>query len=80
MTMLVATVTALRRPAWATIAASRAWFFAFSTSCGTPARTRRLLSSSDLATDAVPSSTGWPASCRATTSATTASNLASSVR
>ena len=34
--MLVATVTAPSRPAWATMCASRAWFFAFRTSCGMP--------------------------------------------
>ena len=34
--MLVATVTAPMRPACATIAASRAWFFALRTSCWTP--------------------------------------------
>ena len=43
--MLVAMVTAPWRPAWATIAASRSWFLALSTSCGTP---RRLSSSREL--------------------------------
>ena len=58
--MLVATVTAPARPAWAMIAASRAWFLAFSTSCGTPARSSSLDSSSDFSTEAVPTRTGWP--------------------
>ena len=34
--MLVAIVTAPRRPAWATISASRSWYLAFKTWCGIP--------------------------------------------
>ena len=60
--MLVATVTAPLRPAWATIAASRSWYFAFSTSCGTPLRLSILDRSSDFSTLVVPTSTGCPAS------------------
>ena len=48
--MLVATVTAPVRPACAMISASLAWYLAFSTSCGTPARSSSLLSSSDFST------------------------------
>ena len=77
--MLVATVTAPSRPAWAMIAASRAWFFAFSTSCGMPRLSRYFARISDFSTLAVPTSTGWPASCRSAMSSTTASNLAFSV-
>jgi hypothetical protein len=36
--MFVETVTAPLRPALAMIVASRAWFFALSTSCGMPRR------------------------------------------
>ena len=56
--MLVATVTAPARPACAMIAASRAWFFAFSTSWRTPARNSSFDSSSDFSTEAVPTRTG----------------------
>ena len=77
--MLVATVTAPRRPAWATISASRKCCLALSTLCGTPRFSSRRASSSDLATEAVPISMGWPISWRSTMSSTTALNLASSV-
>ena len=76
--MFVATVTAPLRPAWATIAASRACCLALRTSCRTP----RSRSCSDryslFSTLVVPTSTGWPASCRSAMSSTTASNLATS--
>ena len=49
--MLVATVTACRRPAWATISASRKCCLALSTSWGTPALDSSRLSSSDFSTD-----------------------------
>ena len=62
--MLVATVTAPRRPAWATIVASRSWYLAFSTSCGTPRRLSILDRISDFSTLVVPTRTGCPASCR----------------
>ena len=62
------------------IAASRSCCLAFSTSCLTPACLSSLDRISDLATDAVPISTGWPFSCRSATSSTMAANLASSVR
>ncbi len=52
--MLVATVTAPLRPAWATIAASRSWYFAFRTSCATPLRLSILDTSSDFSTLVVP--------------------------
>ena len=58
--MLVATVTAPARPACAMIVASRAWFLAFSTSCGTPRRFSILDRTSDFSTLIVPTSTGWP--------------------
>src|SRR5215467_2657736 len=77
--MLVATVTAPLRPAWATMAASRSWFLAFSTSCGTPRRLSSRDSTSDFSTLVVPTRTGWPTSYRSTRSSATASNLACAV-
>ncbi len=77
--MLVATVTPPRRPAWATTSASRKCCFAFNTLCGMPRFSSRRDRSSDLATDAVPTSMGWPVAWRSTMSSTTALNLASSV-
>ncbi len=60
--MFVATVTECRRPAWATISASRVCCLAFRTSWRTPrfssARDRR----SDFSTDTVPTRQGWPTS------------------
>jgi hypothetical protein len=51
------------RPASSTIAASRSWNFAFSTSCSTPyLRVSIALSRSDFSTLVVPTSTGRPAS------------------
>src|SRR6266567_932098 len=57
-------------------AACRSWYFAFSTSCGTPWRLSILETISDFSTLVVPTSTGWPARCRSTMSSTHAWNLA----
>ena len=78
--MLVATVTAPLWPASATTFASSACCLALSTECGTPRFFSRPESSSDFSTEVVPTSTGWPFSCRSAMSSTTASNFASSVR
>ena len=56
--MFVATVTASRRPACATISASLSWFFALRTSCGIPRFLRTRERCSDFSTDTVPISTG----------------------
>ncbi len=56
--MLVATVTAPFRPAWATISASLAWNFAFRTLCGMPRRFNSTDKISDFSTEVVPTSTG----------------------
>ena len=76
--MLVATVTAPTRPAWATISASRKCCLALRTSWGMPRFSSSRERCSDLDTEAVPTSTGWPAACRSAMSSTTAANLASS--
>ena len=60
--MFVATVIACRRPAWATIAASRVWYLAFRTVWGMPCLSSSRESCSDFSTDAVPTRTGWPVS------------------
>ena len=67
--MFVAIVTAPGWPASMTISASRAWFFALSTSCGIFAARSRRERTSDVSTVTVPSSTGWPAAWRFCTSA-----------
>ncbi len=78
--MLVATVTAPRCPAMATIFASSAWTLAFSTECGMP-RARSLFERcSDFSTETVPTRIGWPFALRSAMSSTTASYFASSVR
>ena len=78
--MLVATVTAPRRPACAMISASLAWYFALSTACGDAAAAQHLASRiSEFSTLTVPTSTGWPGWCRSTMSSTTALNFAFSV-
>ncbi len=77
--MLVATVTAPRRPASAMIEASRSCCLALSTSCFTPRLVSSLDRYSDFATLVVPTSTGWPLSWRSAMSSTTALNLATSV-
>ena len=78
--MFVAIVTAPRRPAWATIAASRSWYFAFSTTCWT----RFFLSSRDsislFSIETVPTSTGWPCSWQSWISSTTAFHFSGAVR
>ena len=58
--MLVAMVTAPKRPAWATISASRSWYFAFSTTCLMPSFFRRVERCSDFSMEMVPTSTGRP--------------------
>ena len=75
--MLVATVTAPGRPAWATISASCSWCFALSTWCFTPRRCRSWERYSERSTEVVPTSTGWFLATRSTISSTTAANLAS---
>ena len=77
--MLVATVTAPTRPAWAMMAASRSWCLALSTSWGMPCLRSRSLRRSDFSMEIVPTSTGWPSSWRPTMSSTTAANLPRSV-
>ena len=56
--MFVAIVTAPGWPAPATISASRWWYLAFSTLCGSPARWNMRDSVSDTSTLTVPTSTG----------------------
>ena len=69
--MLVAIVTAPRRPAWATIGASFSWNLALSTSCLTPRRLSISARSSLFSTLTVPTSTGRPASVISTISSMT---------
>jgi hypothetical protein len=66
-------------PACAMMSASRAWFFAFSTSCGTPSFLRKVREHLDFAIDTVPTSTGWPFSVQLLHSSAAASNFAFSV-
>ena len=75
--MLVAIVTAPRRPAWATVSPSRWAYsgFALRTSCLIPARVSSLESISEISTEIVPTSTGWPRSWRSAISFTTAFHL-----
>ena len=77
--MLVEMVTAPLRPAWATISASRWCCLALSTLCGTPFFLRKLETTSLLAMETVPTSTGWPFSCSSSISLATASNFSRSV-
>ena len=58
--MLVAIVMMPARPACATICASLACCFAFSTWCGSFSLSRILESSSEFSMDVVPTSTGCP--------------------
>src|SRR3989442_10472821 len=60
--MLVAIVTILGRPAWATISASRACCFAFRTWCGNLSFSSIPEMSSEFSIEVVPTSTGWPRS------------------
>jgi len=62
--MLVAIVIILGRPAWITISASRACCLALSTWCGSPSFCSIDEMSSEFSMEVVPSSTGWPRSCR----------------
>ncbi len=78
--MLVAIVTAPLRPAWATIAASRSWYLAFSTTCGTPRPLSLLESISLFSIEIVPTSAGWPCSWQSRISSTTASHFSRAVR
>ena len=56
--MFVAIVTAPGRPASMTISASRSWYFAFSTLCGTFRFFSLDDNSSEISIDVVPTSTG----------------------
>ena len=79
--MLVAIVTAPLRPACATISASRSWYLALRTLCGTPICFVSLRAiSSEFSTETVPTSTGCPFSCSSLISSTTASHFSGSVR
>ena len=77
--MLVATVTALSRPAWVTMCASRSCCLALSTSCWMPRFSSSRESCSDFSTEIVPTSTGWPSAWRSAMSSAAASNFAASV-
>ena len=79
--MLVAIVTAPGRPASAIVWPSRSAYsgLALSTVCGTPSLRRRALSSSDISTEIVPTSTGWPLSWLSWISRATARHLPSRV-
>ncbi len=78
--MLVATVTAPLRPAWATMCASLACSLALSTVCGMPRRLSSPDSRSDFSTEVVPTSIGWPSACRSAMSSMIAEYFESSVR
>ena len=78
--MLVAMVTAPKRPACATISASRSWYFAFSTTCLMPCFLSRTDRCSDFSIEMVPTSTGRPCRLSSSISLTTASNFSRSVR
>jgi hypothetical protein len=77
--MLVATVTRLEPPGLGDDLGLAEVLLGVQHLVGMPRRSRAAESCSDLATEAVPTSTGWPVSERSTMSSTTASNLASSV-
>ena len=77
--MLVEMVTEPGRPAWAMMSASLAWCLALRTLCLMAALVSSRWTSSDRSTDAVPTSTGRPASTISWISAITASNLSASV-
>ncbi len=78
--MLVAMVTVPRRPAWATISASCAWYLAFSTTCLMPRRLSIAEIFSDFSMLTVPTSTGRPFFCCSVMSATMASYFSVAVR
>ena len=80
--MLVAIVTAPGRPASAIVSPSRSAYsgLALSTVCGTPQLAQaRADSSSEISTEIVPTSTGWPLSWRSWISRATARHLPSRV-
>ena len=79
--MFVAIVTALRRPAWATISDSRSTFsgLAFSRLWGILRSASSSDSNSDFSTLVVPTNTGRPISCISKHSSATAFHLATSV-
>ncbi len=76
--MLVATVTAPLRPAWAMTSASRVCCLALRTVWGMPSLVSIWPSTSDFSTLAVPTRTGCPASWRSLMSSIAAPNLDSS--
>ena len=78
--MFVAIVTAPRRPACATIDASRSWYFAFSTTCWTLFLFSRRDSISLFSIEIVPTSTGWPCFWQSWISSTTAFHFSGAVR
>ena len=61
------------------ISASRAWFLAFRTLCSMPRRVSIPDSCSEISTEIVPTSTGWPFSLASAMSSTTARYFASLV-
>ena len=78
--MFVAIVTIPRRPACATISASRSWNLAFSTTCFTPFLCKIPDSRSDFSIDVVPTSTGCPFPCSSAILSATALYFSFSVR
>ena len=74
--MLVAMVTAPRRPACAMMCASISWNFALSTLCLMPRFSSMPRERSEFSIEIVPTRQGWPVSWRSTISSTTASNFA----
>ncbi len=77
--MFVAIVTAPRWPASLMTSASRSCCFALSTWCGIPRCVSLLESISEISTEMVPTSTGWPRSWVSAMSSTTAFHFASRV-
>ena len=73
--MLVEIVTAPKRPAWATISASRWCCLAFRTLCLRPCFLSFFESISEVSIEIVPTRTGWPLSLRSRISSTTALNF-----
>ena len=68
------------RPAWATMAASRSWNLALSTTCGTLLPRSRFDSISEFSIEMVPTRAGWPRSWASWISSTTASHFSWAVR
>ncbi len=73
--MLVEMVMAPRRPAWATMPASRSCCLALSTSKRSPSFLSRLATTSDFSTEVVPTRTGCPRELLSRMSSNTARNL-----